>query len=52
MLILKNDNEIFIYGGGSSTEGGFFNVYDATGALQSENITGISPYWLLMLDAE
>ena len=48
----ENDNEIFIFGGGSSTEGGFFNVYDATGALQSENITGISPYWLLMLDAE
>ncbi|MFV0591528.1 MAG: PKD domain-containing protein [Draconibacterium sp.] len=48
----ENDNEIFIFGGGSSTEGGFFNVYDATGALQSENITGISPYWLLMLDVE
>ncbi len=46
----SNDNEIFVFGGGSSTEAGFFNIYDPTGALQSENNCGVSPYWTLFLD--
>lgn len=47
-----DDDEIFVFGGGSTTEGGFFDVYDSNGTLQSENTCGVSPYWALFLDVE
>ena len=46
----ENDNEIYIFGGESGSEGGYFDIYDASGALQTELTCGISPYWVLFLD--
>lgn len=48
----NDDAEIYVFGGSSSTEGGFFDVYNESGALQTESTTGISPYWTLVLDQE
>ena len=47
-----NDNEVIVFGGGSSTEGGFFDVYYLDGLLKSQDHCGISPYWTLPLDVE
>lgn len=48
----KDDSEIYVFGGTSSSEGGFFDVYNESGSLQSELTAGISPYWTLVLDEE
>jgi len=48
----NDDAEIYVFGGSSSSEGGFFDVYNTSGVLQSEFTSGISPYWTLIPDLD
>lgn len=45
-----DDNNVYIFGGESVSEDGYFSIYNEDGTFVQSLTCGISPYWVLFLD--